>query len=160
MGRTPKCRERMDTLERPTVLLHSLHLDNCSGNSVAAPDAVLPRQPLPALLSVAAPGATLPPPSLESYLPASDRQGRWKCKRIVGNNPSPAVVLHPWSRVLRGTCTSRQLLLRCSRLLLLAQLYLLRPWSRTFLLPCRSQVQWRKCKGIVGPLPFVLNSRH
>ncbi len=45
----------------------------------------------PALLSVAAPGATLPPPSLESYLPASDRQGRWKCKRIVGNNPCPAV---------------------------------------------------------------------
>ena len=28
----------------------------------------------PALLSVAAPGATLPPPSLESYLPASNRQ--------------------------------------------------------------------------------------
>ncbi len=36
--------------------------------------------------------------------------------------------------VLRGTCTSRQLLLRCS----------------TFLRPCRSQVQWWKCKRIVG----------
>jgi len=37
-----------------------------------------------ALLSVAAPGATLPPPSLQSYLPTSDRQGWRKCKRIVG----------------------------------------------------------------------------
>ena len=36
--------------------------------------------------------------------------------------------------MLRGTCTSRQLLLRCS----------------TFLLPGRSQVQWRKCNRIVG----------
>jgi hypothetical protein len=40
----------------------------------------------PALLSVAAPGATLPPPSLESYLPTSDRQEWWKCKGIVGRS--------------------------------------------------------------------------
>ena len=38
----------------------------------------------PALLPVAAPGATLPPPSLESYLPTSDRQEWWKCKGVVG----------------------------------------------------------------------------
>jgi len=48
--------------------------------------------------------------------------------------PTRFYLLHPWSRVLRGTCTSRQLLLRCS----------------TFLLPGRSQVQWRKCNRIVG----------
>ncbi len=40
----------------------------------------------PALLSVAAAGATLPPPSLESYLPTSDRQEWWKCKGIVGRS--------------------------------------------------------------------------
>jgi hypothetical protein len=32
MGRTPKFRERLDTLERPTIFLHFLHLDKCSGN--------------------------------------------------------------------------------------------------------------------------------
>ena len=45
--------------------------------------------------------------------PPSDRHGWRKCKRIVGNNPCHGVVHYP-------------------RLLLLAQLYLLLPWSRNF----------------------------
>jgi len=60
--------------------------------------------------STAVPDAVLPPPSMESCValpPASDRQGRWKCKRIVGNNPCPAVVLLPWSRTFRLPCRSR-----------------------------------------------------
>jgi len=103
---------------------------NCS--STAVPDAVLPRQPLPALLYLLHPCSR--PPALESYLlhpcrlpvlrgisasdlhgrrkcrrivgtipamyvrtilamesylPTSDRQGWWKYKRIIGNNPGP-----------------------------------------------------------------------
>ena len=31
-------------------------------------------------------GATLPPPSLESYLPASDHQGWWECTGLLGTS--------------------------------------------------------------------------
>jgi hypothetical protein len=77
----------------PAVVLHLTAMDGgnakgLSGTILAMESCVARRLHVsataPALLSVAAPGATLPPPSLQSYLPTSDRQGWRKCKRIVG----------------------------------------------------------------------------